>query len=204
MPVLVNDHVKLAGQLGADGAHVGQHDMSAKQARRQLDGLLLGVSTHDLQQLRSATAAGADYVGFGPCFPTATKGYEEGLPRKKIAAAATAAPIPLYAIGGIQPTHIADEYQVTARIWETQTMRQVAELTESGWDLYGTVDALSLEVRESLDVPQSSGRMAEDLPLAETYGESMAAFRNYIGGLNARLFDNDFEASNALFDAAVE
>ena len=102
VPVLVNDHVKLAALLGADGAHVGQHDMSATKARRQLEGQLLGVSTHDLQQLRSAAAAGADYVGFGPCFRTATKGYEDGLPRKKIAAAAAAAPVPLYAIGGIQ------------------------------------------------------------------------------------------------------
>ena len=53
-------------------------------------------------------------------------------------------------------------------------------------------------------MPKANGRIAEDLPLAETYGESTAAFRSYISGRNARLFDNDFEASNAHFDAAIE
>ena len=66
------------------------------------------------------------------------------------------------------------------------------------------IDALSVELRDALDVPRGSARMVEDLPLAETYGESEAAFQSYISGLNARLFDNDFEASNAFFDAAVE
>jgi len=99
---------------------------------------------------------------------------------------------------------LADEYVITVRAWETESLKQVAELTESGWDLYGTIDALSIELREALDVPRSSARMAEDLPLAETYGESSAAFRHYISGLNARLFDNDFEASNAFFDAAID
>ena len=104
--VLVNDHVKLAVQLGADGAHVGQKDTPAPNARRKLKDRLLGVSTHDLEQLRDATEAGADYVGFGPCFPTATKGFEEGLERDQIAAATAASEIPLYAIGGIQPRNL--------------------------------------------------------------------------------------------------
>jgi len=99
---------------------------------------------------------------------------------------------------------VADEYVITVRAWETDSLSQVAELTESGRDLYATIDDLSIELREALDVPHASARMAEDLPLAETYGKSAAAFRYYISGLNARLFDNDFEASNAFFDAAVD
>ncbi len=106
VPVLVNDHVKLAVQLGADGAHVGQQDTPAPNARRKLKDRLFGVSTHNLEQLRAAAEAGADYVVFGPCFHTETKGYEEGLPRKQIAAAAAASEIPLYAIGGIQPRNL--------------------------------------------------------------------------------------------------
>ncbi len=98
----------------------------------------------------------------------------------------------------------ADEYAITIRAWETQSLKQVAELTETDWDLYGAIDELSIEPCDALEVPRSSSRMAEDLPLAETYGESSAAFQHYISGLNARLFDNDFEASNAFFDAAVE
>jgi len=99
---------------------------------------------------------------------------------------------------------VADEYVITVRAWETQSLKQVAELKESGWDLYRTIDALSIELRDALDVPRGSARMAEDLPLAETYGESSAAFQHYISGKNARLFDNDYEASNAFFDAAAD
>ena len=99
VPVLVNDQVDLAAQLGADGAHVGQKDMPAGKARKKLRGQFLGVSTHDLEQLEAA--AEADYVGFGPCFPTETKGYQTGLAREQIAAAAAESRVPLYAIGGI-------------------------------------------------------------------------------------------------------
>lgn len=106
VPVLVNNHVDLAVQLGADGAHVGQGDMPARKARVKLEGRMLGISTHNLEQLEAAVAALADYVGFGPCFPTETKGYEEGLPREQIAAAATASQVPLYAIGGIHPRNL--------------------------------------------------------------------------------------------------
>ncbi|MDX2428646.1 MAG: hypothetical protein QNK22_08150 [Xanthomonadales bacterium] len=54
-----------------------------------------------------------------------------------------------------------------------------------------------------MDVPESSKRIAEDLPLTETYGESEEALKAYIQGLNARLFNNDFAASNAFFDQAT-
>ena len=95
------------------------------------------------------------------------------------------------------------EYLVTARIWNTQSLEQVAELSERGWDLYTIIDHLSKEVKNALDVPESSSRIAEDLPLVETYGESEDALKAYIQGLNARLFENDFEASNNYFDQAA-
>lgn len=97
----------------------------------------------------------------------------------------------------------ADEYLVTARIWDTQTAQKVAELSGRNWDIYKAVDELSREIRKELEVPESSARIAEDLPLAETYGESELAFKAYVQGLNTRLFENDFEASNAFFDLAV-
>jgi tetratricopeptide (TPR) repeat protein len=82
-------------------------------------------------------------------------------------------------------------------------LAQVAELSERGWDIHAVIDQLSKKVRKVLEVPESSSRIAEDLPLVETYGESDDALKAYIHGLNARLFDNDFEASNAYFDEAV-
>ena len=97
----------------------------------------------------------------------------------------------------------ADNYVLTARIWDTQTLDQVAEVVESGWDIYTVTDRLSKDIRKKLDVPESSKRIAEDLPLTETYGESEDALKAYIHGLNARLFSNDFEGSNAFVDQAT-
>ncbi len=101
VPVLVNDDVDLAIRCGANGAHVGQDDMAAAEARRRLGESWLGVSTHDPAQIAAAIAAGADYVGFGPCYPTTTKGYTVGKSAAEIAAAVAACPIPMFAIGGI-------------------------------------------------------------------------------------------------------
>ncbi len=98
---------------------------------------------------------------------------------------------------------VADNYVVTARVWNTQTLEQVAELTRQNWDLYAAVDQLSKDVREALEVPKSSTRIAEDLPLGETYGESEEALKAYIQGLNTRLFDNDFATSNMHFERAT-
>ncbi len=76
--------------------------------------------------------------------------------------------------------------------------------TESSWDLYSTIESLTDQIREVLEVPASSGKMAQDLPLAETYGESLDAFKSYVAGLNARLFNNVLDASNAFLDSALE
>jgi len=107
VPVIVNDDVMLAVRGRARGAHVGQDDTPAEAARRLLGDLWLGVSTHDIAQLERAQAAGADYVGFGPCFPTATKDYAEGLPPELVEAAVAAARVPLFAIGGIALDNVA-------------------------------------------------------------------------------------------------
>jgi len=95
------------------------------------------------------------------------------------------------------------EYILTARIWDTQTLNQIAEIEESGPDIYTATDRLSKDIRDALDVPESSKRIAEDLPLTETYGESEDALKAYIRGKNARLFDNDFVASSEFFNQAT-
>lgn len=104
VPLVVNDDVALALQHPTAGAHVGQDDMPAALARRLLVGRWLGISTHDAAQVAAAAAAGADSIGFGPCLPTATKGYAEGLPAGQIAeglATARQLGLPAFAIGGI-------------------------------------------------------------------------------------------------------
>jgi tetratricopeptide (TPR) repeat protein/TolB-like protein len=97
----------------------------------------------------------------------------------------------------------SDEYVLIARVWDSQTLDQITEIKEHGWDFYATTDRLSKGIRKALDVPESSKRIAEDLPLSETYGESEDALKAYIQGLNSRLFNNDFAASNAFFDKAT-
>lgn len=104
VPLCVNDDVMLAVRSRTHAAHVGQTDMPVDAARKLLAGRWLGVSAADRVQLVAAVAAGADYVGFGPVFPTATKGYQVGKTEAEIRAAVAAAAVhkvPLYAIGGI-------------------------------------------------------------------------------------------------------
>ncbi|MEI6130944.1 MAG: thiamine phosphate synthase [Planctomycetota bacterium] len=101
VPLIVNDDVMLAVRGRANGAHIGDDDMPPDAARRIMPRGLLGISTHSLAQLHEATNAGADYVGFGPCFPTATKEYATGLAPDLIEAAVAASKVPLFAIGGI-------------------------------------------------------------------------------------------------------
>ena len=173
----------------------------------ELDWLQYGVTellVQDLQQ-NPFVLASSPWANFGNGFYMRMKqaGFSDGLdvPLSLMREIASDANRQYFVEGAVD--RVADEYVITVRAWETESLKQVAELTESGWDLYDTIDDLSIDLRDALDVPRGSARMVEDLPLAETYGESAAAFQNYISALNARLFDNDLEASNAFFDAAV-
>lgn len=105
--LVINDRLDVALAVEADGVHLGQDDLPLADARRALAGrpLLVGVSTHELAQVRAALADGADYLGFGPVFATATKANPDpvvGVDGLAAAAALTrAAGVPLVAIGGL-------------------------------------------------------------------------------------------------------
>jgi len=73
MLLIVNDHADIALAVGADGVHLGQDDMPPEAVREIAPDLLIGVSTHSLDQALTAQAAGADYINIGPIFPTGTK-----------------------------------------------------------------------------------------------------------------------------------
>ncbi|MCK8452447.1 thiamine phosphate synthase [Bacillus safensis] len=73
VPFIVNDDVQLAIDLDADGVHVGQEDTNAKDVRDRIGNKILGVSTHNLDEVKQAMKDGADYVGMGPVYPTETK-----------------------------------------------------------------------------------------------------------------------------------
>lgn len=98
---IVNDDVELALACGADGAHLGKHDVALAAARAQLGSRLLGASCYDsLAAARAAVAAGADYVAFGSVFASPTKPAAVRAPLA-LFAEARALGVPLVAIGGI-------------------------------------------------------------------------------------------------------
>jgi thiamine-phosphate pyrophosphorylase len=101
--VILNDRPDLAVLAGADGVHLGEEDLPVAEARAIVgDGLLLGRSTRTLAEGLAALAAGADHVGFGPVFATATKSIAAA-PRGRAMRRQVAAglPAPVVAIGGI-------------------------------------------------------------------------------------------------------
>jgi thiamine-phosphate pyrophosphorylase len=99
---LVNDRIDLALAVDADGVHLGQGDLPPAVARRLLGPeRLIGRSTHRLEQLRQAVADGCDYVGVGPVNATPTKPGREPVGLAYVREAAAEAPIPFFAIGGL-------------------------------------------------------------------------------------------------------
>jgi len=111
--LIINDRIDIALAVDADGVHLGQTDLSIEDARRISGDLWIGISTHNVAQVRAACEAGADYLGFGPVFATQTKerpdpvqGFD-GLE----AAVAAAEGRPLVAIGGITTADVAALYR---------------------------------------------------------------------------------------------
>jgi thiamine-phosphate pyrophosphorylase len=104
---VMNDRPDLARLAEADGVHLGQDELTVRDARRITGpGALVGVSTHDLRQVRQAVLDGAGYIGIGPTFPSETKSFAEfpGLDSVRQAAAATS--LPAFAIGGITVANV--------------------------------------------------------------------------------------------------
>ncbi|MCV3243875.1 thiamine-phosphate pyrophosphorylase [Mesorhizobium robiniae] len=107
--LIVNDHWRLAIEEGCDFVHLGQEDLAAADlARIRAAGVRLGLSTHDHAELETAIAAKPDYIALGPVYPTILKKMKwapQGLVRicewKR-----WAAPIPLVAIGGLNPDRL--------------------------------------------------------------------------------------------------
>ncbi len=100
--LILNDHPGLAEEVGADGVHVGQNDLSVEIAREQAGaGRLIGKSTHSLEQAVAGEREGADYIGVGPLFATPTKPdyLPVGLPL--IDQVAAKVRVPQFCIGGV-------------------------------------------------------------------------------------------------------
>lgn len=109
VPFIVNDHPEVALAADADGVHLGQDDMPIEQARALLGpDRIIGISTHAPDQALAAERAGADYIGAGPVFATATKPGRRPVTTAYVRQVAASVRIPFVAIGGITPAN-ADE-----------------------------------------------------------------------------------------------
>ena len=109
VPMILNDRVDLARLAACDGVHVGQEDLSPRDARRIIGASAhIGISTHNNQQLDAAILSGASYLGVGPVFPSPTKEFSEpelaGLGFVRLASESTT--LPWFAIGGINEGNV--------------------------------------------------------------------------------------------------
>ncbi|UCH91665.1 MAG: thiamine phosphate synthase [Nitrospirota bacterium] len=107
--VLVNDRIDLAMALDADGVHLRSDSLPLPLARRMLGNeKLIGISTHSIREVQYAEKEGADFVVLGPIFETPSKRmYGPPLGLHALETACRASRLPIFAIGGINPRHVA-------------------------------------------------------------------------------------------------
>lgn len=110
IPLIINDNVKIAKEIDADGVHIGQSDESLKEARKILgENKIIGVSVGSIEEAQKAEEGGADYLGIGTVFYTGTKkDINEPLGLKNLELIAKSVKIPSVAIGGIHLDNIKD------------------------------------------------------------------------------------------------
>jgi thiamine-phosphate pyrophosphorylase len=104
---IVNDRPDIAVLSSADGVHLGQNELSVKDARSIVGpDRLIGVSTHTLAQARQAVLDGASYIGVGPTFPSPTKSFDHFPGLDLLRAVAAEVALPAFAIGGISEDNV--------------------------------------------------------------------------------------------------
>ncbi|WP_407413905.1 thiamine phosphate synthase [Methanobrevibacter sp.] len=102
IPLIINDRVDVALAIDADGVHVGQSDMPCDITRELIgEDKILGVSAATIEEAKKAENDGADYIGTGAVFPTATKDDAENVTKKELIDIVESTNIPVVAIGGI-------------------------------------------------------------------------------------------------------
>lgn len=107
VPFIVNDNVDAAIQCRADGIHVGQEDLEVCRVRQKAgDGMIIGVSVHSVEEAVEAVKNGADYLGVGAMFSTATKADAKILSKEILREICAAVDVPVVAIGGISRENI--------------------------------------------------------------------------------------------------
>jgi thiamine-phosphate pyrophosphorylase len=144
---IVNDDPHLSVELRADGVHVGQDDIDPAAARRIVGpDAIVGLSTHSPEQIRGAAEAPVDYISVGPIWETPTKAGRQATGLELIRKASEIAPLPWFAIGGIDPGNVE---QVTAaraeRVCVVRAIRDAEEPRAAATALFRAVDPAARE-----------------------------------------------------------
>ena len=129
VPFIINDHVELAAEIGADGVHIGQEDMSAKEARNIIGtDTILGLTAFTRTHYDAFDHEIIDYVGTGPFHATLTKPDKPVLGADGFAQLAKSSPVPVVGIGGITPDNAGDV--IAAGAQGVAMMRAVSEAAD--------------------------------------------------------------------------
>ena len=141
--LIINDHVDIALGVEADGVHLGQEDLPVQVARKLAPELLIGASTHSLEQALQAEKNGADYINIGPIFSTKTKeGMGRSLGPEAISEISSQIKIPFTVMGGINEDNIE---QVLAK--GARRVAMVKAITKAA-DIAAKVKSLKEKIRQ--------------------------------------------------------
>ena len=132
---IVNDDPEIALELGADGVHVGQDDVSPREIRKRFPEIgIIGLSTHNLKQVEKAREEKIDYIGVGPVYATSTKEIPDPtLGLDKMRAMIELSPCPAVAIGGINCQNARDVVGAGAK--NIAVVRAVCQSHEPYWEI---------------------------------------------------------------------
>ncbi len=134
---IINDRVDIALAADADGVHLGQDELPVAAARRLLGSdKLIGVSTHDIGQARQAVLDGADYLGCGPTFASATKSFPAYPGLQLLRQVSGEIGLPAFAIGGIDEQNLAEVLQTgLSRVAVSQAVLGAADASQAARQL---------------------------------------------------------------------
>lgn len=132
VPLVINDHPRVARQVSAEGVHVGQDDISVAEAR-EIAGpnCFVGKSTHSPEQATQAAEEGADYIGFGPLFATPTKPDYPAIGLRDIRDVHERVRVPIFCIGGVKLRNLEEVAAAGAqRIVIVSELLQAADIAQ--------------------------------------------------------------------------
>ena len=116
VPLILNDYPDLLREVDAQGCHVGQEDGSISEARELAGRIcIVGRSTHSMEQATAAQREGADYIGFGPLFPTGTKPSAKAIGLTGIRTLHEQVQLPIFCIGGVKFKNLEEILRAGAR-----------------------------------------------------------------------------------------